>query len=689
MLLAVAAACAGETVEVPGETVVVEKVVTETVEVPGETVVVEKEVIKTVEVPGETVTKEVVKEVMVPGETVVVKEEVVKTVEVPGETVTVEVVKEVMVPGETVVVEKEVVKTVEVPGQTVVVEKEVVKEVRAGYVTDPSTGKAVSAPQYGGTLTLPYKSADLFNPDPFYDGGRPQWLISGVQEKLGIGNWAIDRDEFDFSSFYYPFNVMIGNLAESWETPDPLTIVFHIRKGVHWHNKAPMNGRELTAKDVEFTFRRIKGWGEEGVPLQTYEIFRMPIESITATDKWTVVVKMEQPSLDAVPSFTNGTMAFILPPEVIEQHGDYQDWRNMVGTGPFMLTDLVEGVSMTRIKNPDYWGYDEKYPENRLPYVDEVRHLYMGDEATLLAALRTAKIDMAHNSGRDVTVVSIDSVRSLQRTNPELQVGPFWLYNTSSAAMNLNKPPFDDIRVRQAMQMALDLETINPTYYSGFANATPTGVMGHELTGFHVPFEEWPEEVKKTRRYDPEGAEALLDAAGYPRGADGIRFKTTYVFRNIFDIGIIEVLVGYWDVIGVDVKITPYDSANWAAALRDQTYEMATAAMGLSFNPASAVGAYSWVEKGVSSGGAPELDAAHDGFFAATTVEEQQKFAKDYDMFIIRNQFFVQGPKAPIFQFAHPWVIGWNGESNMVPWNDYSILARLWIDHELKEAMGH
>ena len=67
MLLAVAAACAGETVEVPGETVVVEKVVTETVEVPGETVVVEKEVIRTVEVPGETVTKEVIKEVMVPG----------------------------------------------------------------------------------------------------------------------------------------------------------------------------------------------------------------------------------------------------------------------------------------------------------------------------------------------------------------------------------------------------------------------------------------------------------------------------------------------------------------------------------------------------------------------------------------------------------------------------------------------
>ena len=128
MLLVLAAACT-RTVEVPGETVVVEKIVTETVEVPGETVTLE--VVREVEVPGETIVveKEIVKEVQVPGETVVVEKVVTETVEVPGETVTVEVVKEVMVPGETIVVEKEVVKTVEVPGETVVVEKEVVKTV--------------------------------------------------------------------------------------------------------------------------------------------------------------------------------------------------------------------------------------------------------------------------------------------------------------------------------------------------------------------------------------------------------------------------------------------------------------------------------------------------------------------------------------------------------------------------------
>ena len=276
MLLAVAAACSSETVEVPGETVVVKEEVIKTVEVPGETVVkevvkevmvpgetvvvkeevvkevmvpgetvvVEKVVTETVEVPGETVTVEVVKEVQVPGETVVVEKEVVKTVEVPGQTVVVEkvVTQTVEVPGQTVVVEKEVVKTVEVPGQTVVVEKEVVKtvevagpervvvkEVRAGYVIDPTTGKPVLKPQYGGTITIvATKEPDNIDPYVSYTAG---FVISGINEKLGFTDWAIDRDVFDYSTISTPEVALTGQLAESWEQTDPTTYVFHIRKG--------------------------------------------------------------------------------------------------------------------------------------------------------------------------------------------------------------------------------------------------------------------------------------------------------------------------------------------------------------------------------------------------------------------------------------------------------------------------
>ena len=333
MLLMVATACGAETVEVPGETVVVEKEVVKTVEVPGETVV--KEVIREVQVPGETVVvkEEVVKEVMVPGETVVVEKVVTETVEVPGETVTVEVVKEVQVPGETVVVEKEVVKTVEVPGETVVVEKEVVKtvevpgqtvvvkeevvktvevpgpervvvkevEVRQGYVTDPTTGKVVSAPQYGGTITFVDNGSAGQVTDYYVSTAAPK-NVQLFQEKLGIADWALDRHVYPYSTQHLPDFTMTGRLAESWEQPDPLTIIFKIRQGVRWHDKAPMNGRELTASDVEFSFHRILGLGSGFTePIETVYGFReFKTKSVTATDKYTVVFELKEIGLSAL-----------------------------------------------------------------------------------------------------------------------------------------------------------------------------------------------------------------------------------------------------------------------------------------------------------------------------------------------------------------------------------------------------
>ena len=84
---------------------------------------------------------------------------------------------------------------------------------------------------------------------------------------------------------------------------------------------------------------------------------------------------------------------------MIEEHGNVNDWRNLVGTGPFMLTDYVEGSSVTWIKNPNYWGFDEKYPENRLPYIDELVALVMREEATRTAALRSGKLDYRGYAG--------------------------------------------------------------------------------------------------------------------------------------------------------------------------------------------------------------------------------------------------------------------------------------------------
>ena len=93
-------------------------------------------------------------------------------------------------------------------------------------------------------------------------------------------------------------------------------------------------------------------------------------------------MKLTEPSVGALRTIIAAAELCILPADVIEKYGDYSDWKNVVGTGPFMLTDYVEGVSKTFTKNPEYWGYDEKYPENRLPYIDQLRALLMADEAT-------------------------------------------------------------------------------------------------------------------------------------------------------------------------------------------------------------------------------------------------------------------------------------------------------------------
>ena len=219
--------------------------------------------------------------VEVPGETVVVEKEVIKTVEVPGETVVVEkeVIKEVQVPGQTVVVEKEVIKTVEVPVET------------ARY-TRNVLGNLVDAPQFGGTMSVTNSGYGGIQTDPWYGANAP--LVNLVLEHPGIQNWAVPSEEFNFQTKFFGMDYMQGNLVESWEQPELNTYIFHIREGVHWHDKPPMNGREFNAYDIEFTYHRQLGFPEkhgftEASSLS--QLDRLPIESVTATDEWTLELK--------------------------------------------------------------------------------------------------------------------------------------------------------------------------------------------------------------------------------------------------------------------------------------------------------------------------------------------------------------------------------------------------------------
>ena len=141
-------------------------------------------------------------------------------------------------------------------------------------VLDPATGKMVTAPEYGGTLTI--SKSGIFPPtaDPYFS---TSWalhsLLHGVLESLSIGNWAIDRDEFDWSSYGDPLFGKRGALAESWEiSEDGLTYTIHIRPGVHFHDKPPVNGREMTAELLAATYYREIGVDIEIEPVPGPEL---------------------------------------------------------------------------------------------------------------------------------------------------------------------------------------------------------------------------------------------------------------------------------------------------------------------------------------------------------------------------------------------------------------------------------
>ena len=123
---------------------------------------------------------------------------------------------------------------------------------------------------------------------------------------------------------------------------------------------------------------------------------------------------------DAQPGVHNGNPADGQPdgdveePEAVEKWGNLDDWHHAIGTGPFILKDFVSGISATLVKNPNYWGYDERYPQNKLPYIDTRQGIssYLMNAAAL-AALRAGKIDVIDH-------ISAAQAQEMRKTNPEI-----------------------------------------------------------------------------------------------------------------------------------------------------------------------------------------------------------------------------------------------------------------------------
>ena len=258
-----------------------------------------------------------------------------------------------------------------------------------------------------------------------------------------------------------------------------------------------MNGREFTADDVVFNFHRLLGLGdfaEAGPSPFTYE--RPPLGgSVTATDRYTVVIKLAEPSSGALGQYLGIGLTYINPPEVIKEHGDMKDWRNLVGTGPYMLTDWTEGSSMTLQRNPDYWKDDEKYPGNRLPYIDEIQGLIILEEATYSGgtAHRPRLISWVALPVGVSDIASVEVLDSLQKSNPEIVLQAWWEpFGKFVCRLTRASRRSTTSGCARAMQMAIDLEGIDRRRLPGHFDAwQPQGIIGEGVSGYFTPFEEW------------------------------------------------------------------------------------------------------------------------------------------------------------------------------------------------------
>jgi peptide/nickel transport system substrate-binding protein len=294
------------------------------------------------------------------------------------------------------------------------------------------------------------------------------------------------------------------HLAERWEQPDDTTYVFHLRQGVKWHNKPPLNGRELVADDVKFTYDRFLT--EQGNPLR-YVL--ESVDRVEVVDRYTVKFILKEPFVWLVDVLANPHGTWIIAPEVVQQFGDLKKPESVIGTGPFILERYEPNVKTVFKRNPDYFLKDQ-------PYVDGVEWLVLDDPSTGLAMYRTGQIDCGPGGGS--WSVRQQDLESLKKSHPHLVYQDF-LSNVTGSVIYLRNdmPPFNDVRVRRAISMAIDRQGIIEGVYM---RGEPTPAIARGATEWSLPIDQLGEGARYYQ-YDPKEARRLLAEAGFGKG-----FKT-------------------------------------------------------------------------------------------------------------------------------------------------------------------
>lgn len=521
-------------------------------------------------------------------------------------------------------------------------------------------------PQYGGSVNFRFGSVS------------PTWDIMtfmGAEftlyfEYLAMRNWTTDRSICDMHG-YVPAKYYAGLLAERWEQNDPNTYTFYLRHGITFQNKAPVNGRELTAYDIEEHYARLLGTGHGytvGSPMFAGRLANW--DSITATDKYTLVFKVKKPSIQSFTKILESTVSNgIEAPEAVKAEGGaLTDWTKAVGTGPWMLTDYVEGNQVTFTKNPNYWGYDERHPENKLPYTDNVKIFIIPDISTAMAAVRTGKTDtMGGDSNLNLTW---EQASSLEKTNPEMSKEPIAGMGYT-LNIRVDKAPFGDIRVRKALNMAIDRPAGLKTYYHNAVDGNACGIVNPVIKGYCYAYSDWPQALKDEYTYNPTKAKELLAAAGYPDG-----FKTSVVAPNNFDTNLLQVFKANMADVGIDMEISVMDFGTFNEMVVLGKHEALAWWKTGGPGPANLDDYVTNARMNMGRIVDPKVDQLADQITYAATDEDLRKYSIEADKYMFEQHYLAPSCYDMAYCFWSPNFKGFSGEETHFTMS--YVFARLW-----------
>ena len=509
-----------------------------------------------------------------------------------------------------------------------------------------------SEPTYGGSMTLYYQNFnEVFDPAMGENYTYSLWL-----ESLWAPDWSInDPDVYNFDANVLPYNCISGQIADSWDwqvyedgTGSDLTV--KLRQDVYFQEKDSeydvFGGRNVTADDVVYSYDRTLGVGsyaDKEAP-DYGGMWSMVLGDVVdlesgdsiceKVDDYTVVFHLKAVTEAQLGTFMQ-SMVNITGVEWENLTQEQQnDWHYACGTGPYILTDYSAGSFYKFEKNPNYYDYDERYPDNQLPYLDEVTLTSVADSAAMMSSFIAGDLDY----------ISLDSSLSddqgqelVNSMNGDIQVLTF---DSNAGAINLkvNAEPFNDERVRIALQKAINLEEVNSAYY-GYDTDLQIATLFINARSDWSSLDEWDDELKSEYSYDPEGAKALLEEAGYPDG-----FEFTVVTDPNADTDLFELAKSYFAAIGVTMNIEP--AADMQAAHQIQSDETDSRAFSnhLADCESSVAASNGYSTTGFANStfhSDSEMDELLASFVAAQTSEEETEIAKQVDLHFMQQHWLI------------------------------------------------